>query len=88
MHARAAAVELGPRGVRVNSVSPGLIHRDGIEEAWPDGVGRWKEKAPLGRLGDPRDVGDACVFLCSPMAKWITGVDLVVDGGVSARSTW
>lgn len=88
MHAKAAAVELGPRGVRVNAVSPGLIHRDGIEDGWPEGVGRWKEKAPLGRLGDPRDVGDACVFLCSPLAKWITGINLVVDGGVSARSTW
>ena len=88
MHAKAAAVELGPRGVRVTAVSPGLIHRDGIEDAWPDGVGRWKEKAPLGRLGDARDVGDACVFLCSPLAAWITGINLVVDGGVSARSTW
>jgi NAD(P)-dependent dehydrogenase (short-subunit alcohol dehydrogenase family) len=88
MHAKAAALELGRSGVRVNAVSPGLIHRDGIEEAWPDGVGRWKEKAPLGRLGLATDIGDACVFLCSPMAQWITGINLVVDGGVSARSTW
>jgi NAD(P)-dependent dehydrogenase (short-subunit alcohol dehydrogenase family) len=88
MHAKAAAVELGPIGVRVNAVSPGLIHREGIEDAWPEGVGRWKEKAPLGRLGAPGDVGDACVFLCSPLARWITGINLVVDGGVSARSTW
>jgi NAD(P)-dependent dehydrogenase (short-subunit alcohol dehydrogenase family) len=88
MHAKAAALELGRSGVRVNAVSPGLIHRDGIEDAWPDGVGRWKEKAPLGRLGRATDIGDACVFLCSPMAQWITGINLVVDGGVSARSTW
>ena len=88
MHAKAAALELGRSGVRVNAVSPGLIHRDGIEDAWPDGVGRWLEKAPLGRLGLASDVGDACVFLCSPMAQWITGINLVVDGGVSARSTW
>lgn len=88
MHARAAAVELGPHGIRVNSVSPGLIHRPGIEEAWPDGVGRWLGAAPLGRMGEPEEVGDACVFLCSPLASWISGIDLVVDGGISARSTW
>jgi NAD(P)-dependent dehydrogenase (short-subunit alcohol dehydrogenase family) len=88
MHAKAAALELGPSGVRVNSVSPGLIHREGIEQAWPEGVSRWRAAAPLGRLGQPSDVGDACVFLCSPLAAWITGIDLVVDGGVSARPSW
>lgn len=88
MHAKVAALELGPHGIRVNAVSPGLIDRDGLAEAWPEGVGRWLDKVPLGRLGAARDVGDACVFLCSPMAAWISGVNLVVDGGISARSTW
>jgi NAD(P)-dependent dehydrogenase (short-subunit alcohol dehydrogenase family) len=88
MHARAAAIEYGPRGIRVNTVSPGLIHRDGIEETWPDGVGRWLRAAPLGRLGRGSDVADACVFLASPMASFITGHDLVVDGGMSAHPTW
>ncbi|GHH63115.1 SDR family NAD(P)-dependent oxidoreductase [Lentzea cavernae] len=88
MHARAAALEYGPRGVRVNTVSPGLIARPGIEQDWPDGVARWREAAPLTRLGTPQDVGNACVFLASDLAKWITGHDLVVDGGVTARPTW
>ncbi|HRD99782.1 MAG TPA: SDR family oxidoreductase [Ilumatobacteraceae bacterium] len=88
MHAKAAAIELGSIGVRVNTVSPGLVHRDGIEHAWPDGVARWRAAAPLGRLGAPSEIGDACVFLCSPLAAWVTGTDLVVDGGVSARPTW
>lgn len=88
MFARAAALEYGPRGIRVNTVSPGLIHRDGIEEAWPDGVRRWTRSAPLTRLGRPEDVGNACVFLASDAAAWISGHDLVVDGGVSARPTW
>jgi 3-oxoacyl-[acyl-carrier protein] reductase len=88
MHARAAALEYGPRGIRVNTVSPGLIARPGIEESWPDGVARWREAAPLTRLGTPEDVGDACVFLASDLARWITGHDLVVDGGVTARPTW
>lgn len=88
MHARSAALEYGPFGIRVNTVSPGLIHREGLEEAWPEGVRRWERAAPLRRLGRPEDVGDACVFLASGLASWVTGHDLVVDGGVSARPTW
>ncbi|PSL56094.1 3-oxoacyl-[acyl-carrier protein] reductase [Saccharothrix carnea] len=88
MHARSAALEYGPRGLRVNTVSPGLVDRPGLADDWPEGVARWTAAAPLGRLGRPEDVGDACVFLASPMASWITGNDLVVDGGISARPTW
>ncbi|MDQ4103025.1 MAG: SDR family oxidoreductase [Actinomycetota bacterium] len=86
--ARAAALEYGRYGIRVNSVSPGLIWRDGLEVDWPDGVAQFRRAAPLGRLGRPADVGNACVFLASSMAEWITGQDLVVDGGVSAHPTW
>jgi NAD(P)-dependent dehydrogenase (short-subunit alcohol dehydrogenase family) len=86
--ARAAALEYGRYGIRVNSVSPGLIWREGLEVDWPDGVARFRRAAPLGRLGRPADVGNACVFLASPMAEWITGQDLVVDGGVSVHPTW
>jgi glucose 1-dehydrogenase len=88
MFARSAALEYGAQGIRVNAVSPGLVRRDGIEDTWPDGVERWRRAAPLGRLGESSDVGDACVFLASPMARWITGADLVVDGGMSAVSGW
>ena len=88
MHARAAALSYGSDGIRVNTVSPGLIGRPGLEEQWPEGVARWQEAAPLGRLGMPEDVGDACLFLCSDLARWITGVDLVVDGGVLTHPTW
>ena len=88
MHARAAAGAYGPDQIRVNSISPGLIDRPGLADDWPEGVARWRAAAPLGRLGTPSDVGDACVFLCSDLARWITGVDLVVDGGVLTRPTW
>ena len=86
--ARAAALEYGRYGIRVNSVSPGLIWRDGVDRDWPDGVERYRRAAPLGRLGSPTDVGNACVFLASSMAEWITGQNLVVDGGVSVHPTW
>lgn len=88
MFTRAAALELGPLGIRVNAVSPGLIHRDGIEEDWPQGVERWTVAAPLGRLGRPDDVADAVLFLLSDAARWISGVELVVDGGVGTRPRW
>lgn len=82
MFTSSAAQELGRYGIRVNAVSPGLISRAGIDDAWPDGVARWKKSSPLARLGDPRDVADACLFLASDGAQWITGVNLPVEGGV------
>ena len=81
---RSCAQELGPFGIRVNSVSPGLIHKAGIEKAWPEGVERWLARVPLGRLGEAEDIADACLFLASPASRWITGQNLVVDGGVLA----
>jgi 3-oxoacyl-[acyl-carrier protein] reductase len=88
MHTRSAARELGPHGIRVNSVSPGLIWREGLDEAWPDGVARYQRAVPLGRLGRADDVADACLFLASPAARWITGADLVVDGGVLTNTVY
>ena len=88
MFTRAAALEYGPLGIRVNCVSPGLIDRDGLADEWPDGVARWTERVPLGRLGTPNDVADAVLFLLSPAARWISGANLVVDGGMSAQSRW
>lgn len=88
MHTRAAAFELGPQGIRVNAVSPGLIWTEGIEENWPDGVARWQAAAPLVRMGMPDDVADACLFLASPGARWITGANLRVDGGVMATPSF
>ncbi len=85
MYPRAAAAEFGRQGIRVNSVSPGLIRRPGLERDWPEGVQSYLQGAPLGRLGEPEDVADACLLLASPAARWVTGADLVVDGGMSAN---
>ena len=83
-YTRAAALELGPHGIRVNAVSPGLIWREGIEEAWPEGVASFRARAPLGRLGRPEEVAEACLFLASPRSSFVTGANLLVDGGILA----
>ena len=82
MLTRSMANELGEQGIRVNAVSPGLIWRPGLEQDWPDGVARYQKAAPLKRLGQPEDVADACLFLASHASRWITGINLIVDGGV------
>lgn len=84
MFTRAAALQYGKHGIRVKAVSPGVIRRDGIEEAWPEGVARWMKVAPLGRMGEDEDVADAVLFLASQASRWITGANLVVDGGVTS----
>ncbi|MEZ5263079.1 MAG: SDR family oxidoreductase [Acidimicrobiales bacterium] len=88
MWVRAAAGEYGRHGIRVNAVSPGLVGRPGLGDAWPEGVARWHAAAPLARLGTPADIGRAVAFLASDLAAWITGANLVVDGGVLCRPTW
>ncbi|MEO1202065.1 MAG: SDR family NAD(P)-dependent oxidoreductase [Pseudomonadota bacterium] len=88
MFTRAAALEYGGDDIRVNAVSPGLVDRDGLATDWPEGVERWRSNAPLARLGTANDVADAVLFLVSPAARWISGANLVVDGGMSARSRW
>ncbi len=85
MFTKQSAAELGPHGIRVNAVAPGLIWRADLDERWPDGVARFQRAAPLGRLGMPEDVADACLFLASPAARWITGASLTVDGGVTTH---
>ena len=82
MFTRAAARELGAHDIRVNAVSPGLIWREGLDEGWPEGVASYKQAAALHSVGQAEDVANACLFLVSRASKWITGTDLVVDGGV------
>jgi len=85
---RAAALEYGPHNIRINAISPGLIYRPGLAQDWPEGVARWQAAAPLGSLGMPEDVAHAVLFLVSPMSKWISGANLVVDGGMMSAGPW
>lgn len=88
MLTRSFALEYGGQNIRCNTISPGLVHRDGIEESWPEGVQRWQQKAPLNRLGHGADIADAVLFLLSEASRWISGTNLVVDGGMSCQTRW
>jgi 3-oxoacyl-[acyl-carrier protein] reductase len=77
-----AAVELGPSNVNVNAVAPGYIRTTRLTAAVPPEVlDRARERSVLGRLGDPQDVANLVVFLCSEKARHITGTVIPVDGG-------
>ncbi|WP_367319297.1 SDR family oxidoreductase [Streptomyces sp. HUAS ZL42] len=78
------AGELGP-GVRVNSVSPGLVRTEMARFVWEPGEVEIAADLPLGRIGEPEDVARAVVWLASDAAEWITGADLLVDGGTHVR---
>jgi NAD(P)-dependent dehydrogenase (short-subunit alcohol dehydrogenase family) len=80
-----AADELGPRGVRVNSVSPGFVPT-GLTANAPNLVRSFSEATPVGRTCSPAEVAAAVVWLASDDASYITGHDLVVDGGFMANT--
>jgi NAD(P)-dependent dehydrogenase (short-subunit alcohol dehydrogenase family) len=83
---RALAVELSPRGIRVNCLAPGFIETPMSARALgqdPERKRRVLERTPLGRLGKPEEIGHAAVFLASDAASYITGAVLTVDGGNS-----
>ncbi|WP_221357928.1 SDR family oxidoreductase [Streptomyces beigongshangae] len=80
---RQLAGELAP-GVRVNSVSPGLVRTEMARFVW-EPAGGAAAGLPLGRIGEPEDIARAVVWLASDAARWITGTDLLVDGGTRVR---
>ena len=80
---RSLAVELAPRNIRVNAVSPGLIDTPLGRLASAGRPSRKKSPIPLGRQGTATEVAHAVVFLLSDESSYITGHDLVVDGGLS-----
>jgi NAD(P)-dependent dehydrogenase (short-subunit alcohol dehydrogenase family) len=92
-HAHDLAQALAPRGIRVNAVSPGPIFFEGgnwqmIQQTMKPIFDRALAQQPLGRMGTPEEVARAVVFLASPAASWVTGANLVVDGGFTKRTQY
>ncbi|OSC38961.1 SDR family oxidoreductase [Mycobacterium decipiens] len=77
---KAMAVELAPHKIRVNSVSPGYILTE-LVEPYTDYHSLWEPKIPLGRLGRPEELAGLYLYLASEAASYMTGSDLVIDGG-------
>ncbi len=79
---KAAAIEFAPFGITVNGVEPGNILTEGMQaERSPAFIRSMTDAVPLGRLGTPRDIANAVLFLASDEASYITGTTIVVDGG-------
>ena len=82
---RSLASELGPRGIRVNAINPGMVETEGTHSAGiaeSDMRKQVEAQTPLGRIGQPQDIAGAAVFHASPDSSWITGVTIVISGGL------
>lgn len=83
---RAMAVELSPKGIRVNAIAPGFIYSEMTDKALnsdPERKAKVFGRTPMGKMGQPADIGEAALFLAGDSAQYITGVVLPVDGGNS-----
>ncbi len=85
---RSLALELGAQGVRVNAVNPGLTFTGLTQDIKRDQelMRRFAERIPLGRGAEPEEVADVIAFLASDAARYVTGVNLPVDGGLTASN--
>jgi 3alpha(or 20beta)-hydroxysteroid dehydrogenase len=82
---RAASLELGERGIRVNAVMPGLVDTPLMESASPAFFEAALAEIPLGRVGTPADIAPTIVFLCSDDSAYYSGAEIVIDGGLTAH---
>ena len=84
---RGLALELAPYGVRVNGVAPGATRNRPVDERRAERLRRMAEGIPLGRIGEPADIGEAVAFLASEASSYITGQTIYVDGGLTTQLT-
>ena len=84
---KAAAIQYAPECIRVNSIHPGFVDTPLTEQihAHPEGAKSRHDATPLSRLGQPVDIAMGCVYLASDEAAWVTGSELVIDGGMTAN---
>jgi NAD(P)-dependent dehydrogenase (short-subunit alcohol dehydrogenase family) len=86
---KSAALEFAGQGVRVNSVSPGLIQTEMLDRAFGEGETEMKKtmvtRTPVGHIGTPEEIASAVLWLSSPGAAFTTGQDIIVDGGFGAQ---
>src|ERR1700757_1577363 len=84
---RVLAQEFGRDGIRVNSVSPGMVRTGMTEPVYADSRVAAERDAlvPIGRVATPEDIADVIAFLLGPDARYVSGHDLIVDGGVSGN---
>ncbi|MBL8823864.1 MAG: SDR family oxidoreductase [Planctomycetia bacterium] len=84
---RSAALEYSSQGVRINSVSPGVVESEMFERMSEEGSSRemLNKMHPIGRIGKPEEIASAVLYMCSPEAGFLTGANLPVDGGLTAQ---
>jgi 3alpha(or 20beta)-hydroxysteroid dehydrogenase len=83
---KSAALDLGPLGIRVNAILPGVIRTPMVSYIVDDYEDRLAAGLPLGRIGEPLDVASAALFLASDDSSWVSGLDLTIDGGQMAST--
>ncbi|MCU0461920.1 MAG: SDR family oxidoreductase [Bacteroidales bacterium] len=85
---RSLAIELAGKNIRINTVSPGMVKSEMFDNLYdrisPEQIDKIISEYPLG-IGSPEDVANACIYLLSDASRWVTGTNLIVDGGFTAR---
>jgi 3alpha(or 20beta)-hydroxysteroid dehydrogenase len=83
---KSAALDLGPLGIRVNAILPGVIRTPMIANVLEGREEQLAAGLPLGRIGEPMDIASAALFLASDDSAWVSGQDFVIDGGQTAST--